>query len=141
MTGADAVALCQMDTVLHEPHGIFLIFIFNTAPILRAELTAQKCHTFRFRTLAHIEHRDSFRAAAAVARRVQRLIDNRLRHRAGGKQLTRSLRLRHFIDRRAAAHAKEGHLLRHHRRILQAQLDLIRAPLNKALGHFRDHAP
>ena len=141
VTGADAVALCQMDTVLHEPHGIFLIFIFNTAPILRAELTAQESNTFRFRTLAHIEHRDPFRAAAAVARRIQRLIDDRLRHRASGKQLTRSLRLRHFIDRRAAAHAKEGHLLRHHRRVLQAQLDLVLAPLDKALGHFRDHSP
>ena len=32
-------------------------------------------------------------------------------------------------------------MLRHHRRILQAQLDLIRAPLNKVFGHFRDHAP
>ena len=141
MAGADAVALRQMDTVLHEPHGIFLALIFNAAPVLRAKLTTQESNTFRFRTLAHIEHRDSLRAAAAVARRIQRLVDNRLRHRAGREQLTRSLRLRHFIDLRAAAHAKEGHLLRHHRRILQAQLDLIRAPLNKALGHFRDHAP
>ena len=141
VAGADAVALRQMDTVLHEPHSIFLALIFNAASVLRAEFTAQESNTFRFRTLAHIEHRDTFRAAAAVARRIQRLIDDRLRHRASGKQLTRSLRLRHFIDRRAAAHAKEGHLLRHHRRILQAQLDLIRAPLNKALGHFRDHAP
>ena len=141
VTGTNAVALRQMNTVLHEPHGIFLALIFNTASVLRAEFTAQESNTFRFRTLAHIEHRDPFRAAAAVARRIQRLVDNRLRHRAGGKQLTRSLRLRHFIDRRAAAHAKEGHLLRHHRRILQAQLDLIRAPLNEVLGHFRGHAP
>ena len=141
VTGADAVALCQMDTVLHEPHGIFLTLIFNAAPVLRAKLTTQESNTFRFRTLAHIEHRDPLRAAAAVARRIQRLVDDRLRHRAGGKQLTRSLRLRHFIDRRAAAHAKEGHLLRHHRRVLQAQLDLIRAALNEVLGHFRDHAP
>ena len=139
--GMNAIPLRQMNTVLHEPHGIFLTFIFDAASVFRAELTAQKCRTFCFRTLAHIEHRDPLRAAAAVARCIQRLVDNRLRHRASGKQLTRSLRLRHFIDRRAAAHAKEGHLLRHYRRILQAQLDLIRAPLNKVFGHFRDHAP
>ena len=141
VAGTNAIPLRQMDTVLHEPHGIFLALIFNAAPVLRAKLTTQESNTFRFRTLAHIEHRDPLRAAAAVARRIQRLVDNRLRHRAGGKQLTRSLRLRHFIDRRAAAHAEEGHLLRHHRRVLQAQLDLIRAALDKALGHFRDHAP
>ena len=141
VTGADAVALCQMDTVLHEPHGIFLIFIFNTAPILRAELTAQKCHTFRFRTLAHIEHRDSLRAAAAVARRIQCLIDDRLRHRAGREQVACPLRFRHLINRCTAAHVEEGKLIRHYRCILQAQLDLILAPLNKALGHFCDHTP
>ena len=141
MAGADAVALRQMDTILHEPHGIFLALIFNAAPVLRAEFTAQESNTFRFRTLAHIEHRDPLRAAAAVARRIQRLVDNRLRHRAGREQLARSLRLRHFIDRRAAVHTKEGHLLRHHRRVLQAQLDLVRAALNEVFGHFRDHAP
>ena len=118
VAGTDAVALRQMDTVLHEPHGIFLALIFNAASVLRAEFTAQKCHTFRFRTLAHIEHRDPFRAAAAVARRVQRLIDNRLRHRAGREQFARSLRLRHLVDRCTAAHVEEGKLLRHHRRIL-----------------------
>ena len=108
VAGADAVALRQMDTVLHEPHGIFLTFIFNTAPILRAELAAQKCHTFRFRTLAHIEHCDPFRAAAAVARRIQRLVDDFLRHCAGREQLTRSLRLRHLVDGSSAAHVEEG---------------------------------
>lgn len=89
----------------------------------------------------HIEHRYPVRAVITVARRIQRLVNDRLRHRAGREQLTRSLRLRHFIDRRAAAHAEEGHLLRHHRRVLQAQLDLIRAALNEVFGHFRDHAP
>ena len=141
VAGTNAVALRQMDTVLHEPHGIFLALIFNAASVLRAEFTAQESNTFRFRTLARIEHRDPLRAAPAVARRVQCLVDDRLRHRAGREQLTRSLRLRHFIDRRAAVHTKEGHLLRHHRCVLQAQLDLIRAALNKVFGHFRDHAP
>ena len=130
-----------MDTALHKPHGVFLIFIFNTAPILRAELTAQKCNTFRFRTLAHIEHRDPFRAAAAVARRIQCLIDDRLRHRAGREQVACPLRFRHLINRCTAAHVEEGKLIRHYRCVLQAQLDLVLAPLNKALGHFRDHAP
>ena len=141
VAGADAVALRQMDTVLHEPHSIFLALIFNAASVLRAEFTAQESNTFRFRTLPHIEHRDTFRAAAAVARRIQRLVDDRLRHRAGRVQLTRPLRLRHLVDGCAAAHIEEGKLLRHHRRVLQAQLDLIRAPLDKTLGHFRDHAP
>ena len=141
VTGTNAVALCQMDTVLHEPHGIFLTFIFDAASVFCAELTAQKCGTFRLRTLAHIEHRDPFRAAAAVARRIQCLVDDRLRHCAGGEQFARPLRLRHLVDGCSAAHVKEGKLLRHHRRVLQAQLDLVRAPLNKVLGHFRDHAP
>ena len=108
MAGADAVALCHVDTILHEPHGIFLTVIFDAAPILRAELAAQKCGTFRLRTLAHIEHRDPFRAAAAVARRIQRLVDDRLRNCAGREQLPRPLWLRHLVDRSAAAHVEEG---------------------------------
>ena len=127
VTGTNAIPLRQMDTVLHEPHGIFLTLIFNAAPVLRTELPPQKRRAVRLRPLPRIEHRDSLRAAAAVARRIQCLVDDRLRHWAGGEQLTRSLRLRYFIDCRAAVHTKEGHLLRHHRRVLQAQLDLIRA--------------
>ena len=87
VAGTNAISLRQMDTVLHEPHGIFLTLIFNAAPVLRAKLTAQKRHTFHFRTLAHIEHRDPLRAAAAVARRIQRLVDNRLRHSPGREQI------------------------------------------------------
>ena len=108
MAGADAVALRQMDTILHKPHGIFLTVIFDAASVLCTELTAQKCGTFRLRTLAHIEHRDPFRAAAAVARRIQRLVDDFLRHCAGREQLTRSLRLRHLVDGSSAAHVEEG---------------------------------
>ena len=80
VTGADAVALCQMDTVLHEPHGIFLTLIFNAAPVLRAKLTTQENNTFRLRPLPRIEHRDSLRAAVAVACRIQCLVDDLLRH-------------------------------------------------------------
>ena len=87
VAGTNAIPLRQMDTVLHEPHGIFLTLTFNAASVLRAKLTAQKCGTFRFRTLARIEHRDPLRAAAAVARRVQCLVDDHLRHSPGREQI------------------------------------------------------
>ena len=87
VTGTNAIPLRQMDTVLHEPHGIFLTLIFNAASILRAEFTAQESNTFRFRTLPHIEHRDPLRAAPAVARRVQCLVNDRLRHSPGREQI------------------------------------------------------
>ena len=141
IAGANTVALRQMDAILHKPHGILVPIILDAAPVVRTELPPQKRRAVRLRPLPRIEHRDPLRTAAAVARRVQRLVDDRLRHWAGGEQLTRSLRLRHSIDRRAAAHAKEGHLLRHHRCVLQAQLDLVFAALYEAFGHFREHAP
>ena len=108
MAGANAVALRQMDTVLHEPHGVFLTFIFDAASVFRAELTAQERRTVLLWTLVHIEHRYPVRAVIAVARRIQCLVDDRLRHCAGGEQVSRSLRLRHFIDGCPAAHVEEG---------------------------------
>ena len=118
MAGANAVALRQMDTVLHEPHGVFLTIIFNAASVLCSELTAQECDIFRLGTLAHIERHHPVRAVIAVARRIQRLVDDRLRHCAGGEQFAHTLRLRHLVDGSSAAHVKEGKLLRHHRRVL-----------------------
>ena len=118
MAGANTVALRQMDTVRREPYSIFAPVILNAASVFCAELTAQESDTFRLGALAHIEHCHPVRAVIAVARRIQHLVNDRLRHRAGRKQLTRSLRLRHFIDGCAAAHIEEGKLLRHHRRVL-----------------------
>ena len=108
VTGADAVALCQMDTVLHKPYSVFLTFILDAASVFRAELAAQECDTFRLRSLPRIEHRYPVRAVIAVACRIQCLINDRLRHCSGGKQFTRSLRLRHFIDGCPAAYVEEG---------------------------------
>ena len=40
--GADAVPLGEVDAILQKPHGIFAAFVFNAAPVLSAELPAQK---------------------------------------------------------------------------------------------------
>ena len=42
VSGADAVALGEVDAVLQKPHGVFAAFVFDTAPVLSTELPAQK---------------------------------------------------------------------------------------------------
>ena len=42
ISGADAVALSEVDAVLQKPHGVFAAFIFDAAPVRPAKLPAQK---------------------------------------------------------------------------------------------------
>ena len=42
VSGADAVALGEVDAVLQKPHGVFAAFVFNAAPVRPTELPAQK---------------------------------------------------------------------------------------------------
>ena len=70
VSGANIVALRQMDAIFHEPDGVFAALILNAAPVLFAEFPAQERDTVRLRALAHIEHRHPVGTVIAVARRI-----------------------------------------------------------------------
>ena len=131
----------EVDAVLQKPNGIFAAFVLDAAPIFCAKLPTQKRYIFLFRMLPHIKYGDAFCAVGFVSTRAERQINDLLRHRAGRGQNDGSCVCRSLVHRGVAAHVEQGKLLRDDWGILQAQLDLVFASLDQALGHLGDDRP
>ena len=104
--GADAVPLGEVDAVLQKPHGIFAAFVFNAAPVLSAELPAQKLFIFLLWPLPHIKYGDALRTVGFVSACAEGQINDLLRHRAGRGQNAGGCVCRGLVHRGVAAHVE-----------------------------------
>ena len=106
VSGADAVALGEVDAILQKPYGVFAAFVFNAAPVRPTELPAQELFIFLLWTLPHIEHCDALRAVGFVSACAEGQINDLLRHRAGRSQNAGGRVCRSLVHRGVAAHVE-----------------------------------
>ena len=139
--GADAVPLGEVDAILHEPHGVFAALVLDAAPIFRAKLPAQKLFIFLLWPFPHIKYGDALRAVGLVSACAECQVNDLLRHRARRGQNAGGRVCRGLVHWGVAAHVEQGKLLCDDWGVLQAQLDLVLAALDQALGHFGDDRP
>ena len=104
--GADAVPLGEVDAVLQKPHGVLAAFVFNTAPVIPIELSAQKLFIFLLWPLPHIKYGDALRAVGFVSACAECQVNDLLRHRAGRSQNAGGRVCRSLVNRGVAAHVE-----------------------------------
>ena len=106
VSGADTVALGEVDTVLQKPNGVLAALVLDAAPVRPTELPAQKLFIFLLWPLPHIKYGDALRAVGFVSARTERQINDLLRHCAGRGQDTGGRVCRSLVHRGVAAHVE-----------------------------------
>ena len=106
VSGADAVALGEVDAILQKPHGVLAALVLDAAPVRPTELPAQKLFIFLLWPLPHIKYGDALRAVGFVSARTERQINDLLRHCAGRGQDTGGRVCRSLVHRGVAAHVE-----------------------------------
>ena len=87
-------------------HADFLSQYWNAAPVLSAELPAQKLFIFLLWPLPHIKYGDALRTVGFVSACAEGQINDLLRHRAGRGQNAGGCVCRGLVHRGVAAHVE-----------------------------------